>query len=95
MSAKSYVEDLISSNNVVVFAWTHCPYCVKVKKLLTSLGVQFVDANIDSRSDVKDYLLQLTGQETVPNVFVKGKSIGGCDDTHALHSKGQLLPLIQ
>ncbi len=93
-SAKVYADSLIAAHNVVVFTWTRCPYCVKVKQLLNSLNIAFFDANIDNRDDVKQYLFQITQQETVPNVFVKGKSIGGCDDTHALHAKGQLLPLI-
>jgi glutaredoxin 3 len=92
--AKEFVEDLISQNKVVVFGWARCPYCVKVKKLLNSLNISFADVLIEDREDVKQYLYQLTHQETVPNVFVKGKSIGGCDSTHALHDKGGLLPLL-
>jgi hypothetical protein len=40
-------------------------------------------------------LTEKTGQRTVPSVWVGGKHIGGCDDTHALHSSGKLVPMIE
>ena len=41
-----------------------------------------------------DALNQMTGQRTVPNVFINGKHIGGCDTTIALHSSGELAKLL-
>lgn len=48
---------------------------------------------LDERDDgdaIQAALQQITGQRTVPNVFVKGKHIGGCDDTLAAHKRGTL-----
>ncbi|CAN6245131.1 unnamed protein product, partial [Urochloa humidicola] len=45
-------------------------------------------------SDLQSALAEWTGQRTVPNVFVKGERIGGCDATMAMHNGGKLVPLL-
>jgi glutaredoxin 3 len=96
-TARVTVEKLVKEHNVVVFERKTCPYCRKVKGLLKSLNVVFEAVDIDQRADgdaIFQVLVEKTSRETVPNVFVKGKSIGGCDDTHELHSQGTLIPMI-
>ena len=48
----------------------------------------------DNTSEYQDALQELTGRRTVPNIFINGKSVGGCDDVIALHSSGKLARLI-
>lgn len=50
---------------------------------------------IPNGTGVQNALFGLTGQKTVPNVFIRGQHIGGCDATVKLHEQGKLLPLIQ
>jgi len=45
-------------------------------------------------ADLQSALAEWTGQKTVPNVFVKGERIGGCDATMAMHDGGKLVPLL-
>ncbi|KAK8477114.1 hypothetical protein V6N11_024341 [Hibiscus sabdariffa] len=45
-------------------------------------------------SDIQAALAEWSGQRTVPNVFIGGKHIGGCDATTALHNEGKLVPLL-
>jgi glutaredoxin 3 len=88
---------LISQNAVVVFSKSYCPFCVRVKSLLKSIGAEMKVVELDEESDGSDIqaaLAKLSGQRTVPNVFIGGQHIGGCDDTTAMHKKGQLLPLL-
>ncbi|CAM6013490.1 unnamed protein product [Sphagnum balticum] len=40
-------------------------------------------------------LVEISKQHTVPNIFIKGKHLGGCDDTVAGHGNGTLLPLLK
>ncbi|GLU02088.1 hypothetical protein SLE2022_193570 [Rubroshorea leprosula] len=90
-------KELVSSNSVVVFSKTYCPFCVSVKKLLQELGVNFKAVELDNESDGGDLqaaLAEWTGQRTVPNVFIGGKHIGGCDTTTAMHKEGKLVPLL-
>ncbi|XP_030442182.1 glutaredoxin [Syzygium oleosum] len=90
-------KELVSSNPVVVFSKSFCPYCVDVKKLLSQLGVNFKAIELDQETDgseVQSALAEWTGQRTVPNVFIGGNHIGGCDATTAMHKQGKLVPLL-
>lgn len=90
------LQSIIDSNAVVVFSKSYCPYCTKTKSLLTSLGQNFklYELNeIPQGSTWQAGLQQLTGQRTVPNVFINGKHIGGNSDVQELHAQGKLTPL--
>ncbi|XP_010029144.2 glutaredoxin [Eucalyptus grandis] len=90
-------KELVSANPVVVFSKTTCPYCVKVKELLSQLGVNFKAIELNQENDgseIQSALAEWTGQKTVPNVFIGGNHIGGCDATTAMHNEGKLVPLL-
>nr|ABK25518.1 unknown [Picea sitchensis]ACN40547.1 unknown [Picea sitchensis] len=95
--AMGKAKEIVSSNSVVVFSKTYCPYCTQVKQLLSSLGAKTKVVELDTESDGKEIqtaLQEWTGQRTVPNVFIGGTHIGGCDDTVAKHNSGKLVPLL-
>ncbi|CAK7328089.1 unnamed protein product [Dovyalis caffra] len=90
-------KELVSTNSVVVFSKTYCPFCVSVKQLLDQLGAKYKAVELDTEKDGADMqsaLFEWTGQRTVPNVFIGGNHIGGCDSTKALHNEGKLVPLL-
>ncbi|XP_021892052.1 glutaredoxin-like [Carica papaya] len=90
-------KDVVSHNPVVVFSKSYCPFCVSVKKLLQQVGASFKAIELDIESDgneIQSALAEWTGHRTVPNVFIGGKHIGGCDSTTALHQQGKLVPLL-
>ncbi|XP_015879311.2 glutaredoxin [Ziziphus jujuba] len=90
-------KEIVSSNPVVVFSKTYCPYCVTVKQLFTQLGATFKVIELDTESDgseIQSALAEITGQRTVPNVFIGGNHIGGCDNTKALHKDGKVITLL-
>ncbi|KAH7532484.1 hypothetical protein FEM48_Zijuj04G0024800 [Ziziphus jujuba var. spinosa] len=82
---------------ICVCSKTYCPYCVTVKQLFTQLGATFKVIELDTESDgseIQSALAEITGQRTVPNVFIGGNHIGGCDNTKALHKDGKLITLL-
>ncbi|XVF14075.1 hypothetical protein REPUB_Repub09cG0025600 [Reevesia pubescens] len=90
-------KEIVSTNSVVVFSKSYCPYCVTVKQLLQQLGASFKAIELDNEGDgaeIQAALAEWTGQRTVPNVFISGKHIGGCDTTTAMHKDGKLIPLL-
>ncbi|EER09298.1 glutaredoxin, putative [Perkinsus marinus ATCC 50983] len=98
MSVKSFVDNEIASNKVVLFGKSYCPYCTKAKGALASINANPKVIELDQRddcSDIQDYLGQLTGARSVPRVFVNRKFIGGGDDTVAKVKSGELKKLIQ
>ncbi|XP_047327711.1 monothiol glutaredoxin-S10-like [Impatiens glandulifera] len=92
------VKKTISENPVVVFSKTWCSYSAEVKSLFKDLGVKPLVIELDQMgpdgNELQITLERLTGQRTVPNVFIGGKHIGGCTDTVQLHRKGELEPLL-
>ncbi|XP_042507356.1 glutaredoxin-like [Macadamia integrifolia] len=95
--ALAKAKEIVSSNPTVVFGKTHCPYCKRVKQLLSELKVTYKVVELDLEadgSDIQAALLEWTGQKTVPNVFIGGNHIGGCDATMAKHQEGKLVPLL-
>ena len=61
---------------------------------IASLSLSLSFTHTDNTSEYQDALQELTGRRTVPNIFISGKSVGGCDDIIALHSSGQLARLL-
>ncbi|KAE8209091.1 hypothetical protein CF319_g5603 [Tilletia indica] len=99
-SPKEIAESLISGKTVAVFSKSYCPYCTKAKKALAKLdlgdseiGIIELDQDSDG-ADIQAYLADKTGQRTVPNIFIKGKHIGGSSDLAELESKGELKKLV-
>jgi len=87
----------IASNDVVVFSKTFCPYCTSTKKLFSDMNVnaKIIELDkIDNGADVQSALLDITGQRTVPNVFIKGKHLGGNDVTQAAAKNGKLMEMM-
>ncbi|XP_042048458.1 glutaredoxin-C5, chloroplastic-like isoform X1 [Salvia splendens] len=92
------VRKTVTENPVVVYSKTWCSYSSEVKSLFKRLGVEPLVIELDQLGpqgpQLQKTLLRLTGQHTVPNIFIGGKHIGGCTDTIKIHRKGELQPLL-
>uniref|UniRef100_A0A7N8YQ42 thioredoxin-disulfide reductase (NADPH) n=1 Tax=Mastacembelus armatus TaxID=205130 RepID=A0A7N8YQ42_9TELE len=88
---KSRIQQLIDSNQVMVFSKSYCPYCVKVRSLLKKAVCHSLEI---SWSAAIEMLLEMTGQKTVPNVFINKTHVGGCDKTMQAHKDGSLQQLL-
>nr|XP_033944950.1 thioredoxin reductase 3 isoform X1 [Pseudochaenichthys georgianus] len=94
---KSQIQLLIDSNQVMVFSKSYCPYCVKVKDLFKELKLEFNAMELDLIEDgtnYQDMLLEMTGQKSVPSVFINKTHVGGCDKTLQAHKDGSLQQLL-
>lgn len=73
-----------------------CPYCVRAKQLLKARGVEAIEEiRIDTDPGQREHMMDITGQRTVPQIFIGNTHVGGCDDLVALDRQGGLLPLLQ
>lgn len=79
---------------VLVYSKENCPYCLRAKQLLASLKVNFTEIRVDLDPEKLTEMLQRSGRRTVPQIFINGESIGGCDDLFALHHAGRLKDLL-
>ena len=94
-AAKTKAQEIIDSNPVAVFSKSYCPYCKATKDLLDSTGAKYFLLELDQESDgsaLQDALQEISGQRTVPNVYIGQKHIGGNSDLQA--KKSQLKSLL-
>ncbi|KKJ75247.1 glutaredoxin [Kiloniella litopenaei] len=76
---------------VVVYSSMLCPYCIRAKKLLKSKGVAFNEIDVMMEPRRKPEMVEKAGGRTsVPQIFIDGEHIGGCDELMALESAGKL-----
>ena len=88
------VTQAIQGDKVVVFSKTYCPFCTRAKALLAEeyeqpISIYELDVHPNG-SEIQASLAEITGQSTVPNVFVGGNHIGGHDDVVAGLESGEL-----
>lgn len=72
-----------------------CPYCKRALDLLKKKGADVTIYDVNQDAKYWDESKKRTGRDTVPQIFINGQHIGGCDDLHALDAKGGLDPLLQ
>ena len=92
------IDELINSAHVVVFTMEECRYCINVKKFFDDQNILYREVVIDPEANGMKIYEQLTAKvnrTSVPQVFVGGQHIGGCDDTLAKHKEGTLLSLVR
>lgn len=78
--------------DIEIYTWSHCPYCKKAKALLDEKGVTYTEYALDGDEAAREKMAQerSNGRKSVPQIFIDGKHIGGCDDLHALDDQGKL-----
>ncbi|MGM0585633.1 MAG: glutaredoxin 3 [Pseudomonadota bacterium] len=76
---------------VEIYTSPICGFCVRAKRLLESKGVSYVEHDIFSEPGARQEMIQRShGGRTVPQIFIDGAPIGGCDELHALERAGKL-----
>lgn len=78
-------------NPVKIYTKSTCPYCFRAKQLLDSKGVNYEEIVIDGDDVSRSEMIEASnGRRTVPQIFIAGRHVGGCDDLYALEDSGQL-----
>lgn len=80
---------------VQVYVTTYCPYCVRAKALLDKRGIPYETIDVGGDDAKRKWLADTTGRRTVPQIFIDGKAIGGCDDLHDLDRAGELMTMVK
>jgi glutaredoxin 3 len=81
--------------SVEIYTTPFCPYCVAAKRLLQKKGVTYAETDVSRDPGLRQAMMQRAGgRHTVPQIFIGGHHVGGCDDLHALDHQGRLDPLL-
>ncbi|MDD8023788.1 MAG: glutaredoxin 3 [Paracoccaceae bacterium] len=79
---------------VEIYTTRTCPYCIAAKALLSRKGVAFEETDVADPALRQAMMQRAGGRRTVPQIFIDGTLVGGCDDIHALDAAGKLDPLL-
>lgn len=80
---------------VTIYSKQTCPFCRRAKGLLKDLGQKYTEIDILEHPEKRAEMIEkANGGKTVPQIFIDGKHVGGCDDLHDLHNDGKLKPLL-
>ena len=81
--------------NIVIYTKDYCPYCTKAKQFLKNKGQIFEEIDITRDEALQAELVEKSGgRRTVPQIFIGGAHIGGCDDMIAMDKAGKLDALL-
>lgn len=101
-SADEKIQSLIHQYPVVVFSKTYCPYCQTAKTILSKYSLDKEKKyhlleldHLSNGNEYQDELKKLTGDRSVPQIFIGGKCIGDEDDLNQLEKKGTLKDLLK
>jgi glutaredoxin 3 len=79
---------------VEIFTKFACPFCYRAKALLDNKGVAYDERDASGGAVREDMLARSNGRTTVPQIFINGHHVGGCDDLFDLEAAGKLDPLL-
>ncbi len=78
-------------SEVEIYTTSICPYCVRAKSLLTRKGAAYREINVELDLGTRDAMVaRAGGRQTVPQIFIGGRHVGGCDDLYELDRRGEL-----
>jgi monothiol glutaredoxin len=97
--ALSKIKTDVESNPVVLFMKgtpeaPMCGFSAHVVQILNGYGVKYHAVNVLDDYDLREGIKKFTNWPTIPQLYVKGKFVGGCDITADLHRKGKLEPIL-
>jgi glutaredoxin 3 len=82
------------SAKVEIFTKFACPFCMRAKMLLDSKGVDYIEFDAAGDAIRQEMLARANGRTSVPQIFIDGVHIGGCDDLFALNDGNKLDALL-
>jgi glutaredoxin 3 len=77
-------------HKIEVFAGPQCGYCARAKALLTAKQLAYTEMDITVAENRAELLKRLPRSRTIPQIFIDGEHIGGCEDLELLDKKGYL-----
>ncbi len=82
-------------SQVEIYTTTVCPYCVRAKRLFERKGVAFTEIDVTTDDALRRFMTERSGgRRTVPQIFIDGTHVGGCDDLYELDRDGKLDPML-
>ncbi len=96
---KERIQTLVDNQRVVLFMkgnklFPQCGFSARVVQILKELGTDFKDVNVLTDQEIRQGIKEYSDWPTIPQLYVSGKFIGGCDIVSELHANGELEQLL-
>ena len=100
MAIDQFITNEVKSNDVVLFmkgtpVFPQCGFSAAVVEVLSELGVKFHGVNILVDPELRDGIKQFSQWPTIPQLYVKGEFVGGCDIVREMAETGELEQLLK
>jgi len=94
------IDQKVKNNKVMLFMKGSpqapmCGFSAHTVEILQSYGYPFETADVLADPAVREGIKRYTNWPTIPQVFIDGKFVGGCDIVHELHERGELEPMLK
>ncbi|MCB2110800.1 MAG: Grx4 family monothiol glutaredoxin [Defluviimonas sp.] len=94
-TAKDLIRDTVTANDVVLYmkgtkAMPQCGFSSRVAGVLNFMGVSYVDVNVLADADIRQGIKDFSDWPTIPQLYVKGEFVGGCDIITEMTLSGEL-----
>ena len=94
------IEQIIQNNNVVLFMkgtkdMPQCGFSATVSHILNQLGVEFFDVDILRDAEIRQGVKEFSDWPTIPQLYVKGVFVGGCDIVKEMFQSGELQEMLR
>ena len=94
-----WIRKQIAANDVVLFmkgtkTFPQCGFSSQVAQILTHMGIDFKDVNVLEDMGIREGIKSFTNWPTVPQLYVKGEFVGGCDIVREMFQEGELQRLL-
>ena len=98
--ANTLIADTIAKNDVVLFMkgtkmMPQCGFSSKVAGVLNYIGVEFADVNVLADAEIRQGIKEFSDWPTIPQLYVKGEFVGGCDIVTEMALSGELDQLLE
>ena len=80
--------------DVVIFTTRWCPFCIRAKSLLDQKGISYQEIAVDGDAAARHEMAEAAGSTSVPQIWIGGQHIGGCDELYGLERSGALDPML-
>ena len=83
------------SASIILYTTPWCPFCIRAKQLLGSKGVEYTDIDVAAEPAKRQEMIEKSGRNTVPQIWIDELHVGGCDELYALERQGRLNELLK
>tara|TARA_B100001741_G_scaffold271570_1_gene239736 strand:+ start:203 stop:526 length:324 start_codon:yes stop_codon:yes gene_type:complete len=94
------IKMIIETNNIVLFMKgtpesPQCGFSMAVSNILKHLNVKFEGVNVLESNEIRQGIKDFTDWPTIPQLYIKGEFVGGCDIIKEMYEKGELKKLLE